>query len=227
MRSRRIWIVAVAALALLLASCGDSDGGDDESTTTTEAAAETTVAPETTAAPATTAAPETTSAPETTAAPQTTSAPETTAAPETTGAAAPAGKPTLAITAVNFDTGMVTLTNTGDADLATDGMVMCQYPTYSGIPEETVAPGGSLEVDTEIVGGIGNGNGEIALYIDSNFESSDSIVSYVEWGDPGHTRSPVAVMAGLWDGNAVNATDATSISSGGGAVTSAAAWAVS
>jgi hypothetical protein len=118
----------------------------------------------------------------------------------------------------------VTITNIGDAEVSTTGMVMCQFPNYNGIPEEAVAPGASLEVDSTIVGGIGNGNGEIALYIDSNFESSDSIVSYVEWGDPGHTRSPVAVMAGLWDGNAVDATDATSISSGGDAVTAAADW---
>jgi hypothetical protein len=119
---------------------------------------------------------------------------------------------------------MVTITNIGDADVTTTGMVMCQFPNYNGIPEETVAPGASLEVDGEIVGGLSNGNGEVALYIDSNFESSDSNVSYVEWGDPGHTRSPVAVMAGIWDGNAVPAADATTISSGGGAVTSAADW---
>ncbi len=66
MRGTAFLIALLAALALVLAACGD--GAD---TTTTEAGAETTMAPETTA-------PETTMAPETTA-------PETTMAPDTTG----------------------------------------------------------------------------------------------------------------------------------------------
>ncbi|HEX9642478.1 MAG TPA: hypothetical protein VGC11_00570 [Acidimicrobiia bacterium] len=52
---KKAWIL-LAGLALVVAACGDSEGGDDTTTAPTTAAPATTTAP-TTAAPATTAAP--------------------------------------------------------------------------------------------------------------------------------------------------------------------------
>ena len=38
----------------------------------------------------------------------------------------------------------------------------------------------------------------MGLYLDGSFDSSSSIVSYVEWGRAGHGRTGTAVAAGIW-----------------------------
>jgi hypothetical protein len=120
----------------------------------------------------------------------------------------------------------IVITNIGEGTGSLAGHVLCQFPTYANLPDIELAPnefvgvslGGSLFVpppgakDTFSlnVGSIRPGSGELALYSSSRFDSSDAIVDYVEWGNSGHTRSEVAVGAGIWgSGDFVATTDAT------------------
>ena len=47
-------------------------------------------------------------------------------------------------------------------------------------------------------------SGSVGLYIDSSYTSSDSIVSFVQWGAGGGTRANVAVSAGVWPSTEAN-----------------------
>ncbi|NIR37905.1 MAG: hypothetical protein GWN73_19365 [Actinobacteria bacterium] len=69
----------------------------------------------------------------------------------------------------------------------------------------------------------------MALYSDNSFGSADSLVSYVEWGVPGHGRTGVAVEAGIWgEGEFVPTTEASSlISLTDPSAVGAAAWGAS
>jgi hypothetical protein len=109
---------------------------------------------------------------------------------------------------VNFDTGAVTVTNHGDSTVSTAGMWYCQFPDYSPLPEVDVEPGQSLVLDATAIN-LGPAGGEVGLYTDNDFGASESIVSYVEWGEPNHTRSAVAVAAEVWDGGAAPAATTT------------------
>ena len=189
-------LMLLAVLALVAAACGAS--GDDTTTTAAAAAAATT----------TTTAEETT----TTAADETT----TTAAAETTTTAAADEGAVFAVTEVVFgDQGYVAITNIGGETGNLERWQLCQRPAYFGMPSQELAPGETvfvtattvvgLDVDGPVIdaggrfGSLSASGGEIGLYRDSNFGSTSSIVSYVEWGSSGHPRSGVAVGAGIWD----------------------------
>lgn len=176
--------VLLGALALVAAACG----GSDDPTTTTAADQTTTAAPE-----------------------------------ETTTTSASEGGAAFAVTEVVFgDQGYVAITNIGDVAGNLEGLQLCQRPTYFGIPSQELAPGETLyvtattvvglDVDGPVIdaggrfGSLNASSGEIGLYLNRAFGSSDSIVSYVEWGSTGHPRSGVAVGAGIWgDGDFVDA----------------------
>ncbi len=196
-------LMLLIVLALVAAACGAS--GDDTTTTAAAAAAATT----------TTAAEETT----TTAADETT----TTATAETTTTAAAGEGAVFAVTEVVFgDQGYVAITNIGSETGNLERWQLCQRPSYFGMPSQELAPGETVYVTTTTVvgldvdgpvidaggrfGSLSASGGEIGLYRDSNFGSTSSIVSYVEWGSSGHARSGVAVGAGIWvDGDFVDA----------------------
>ena len=176
-------VTLLLAIALVAGACG-GDGTED---TTTDA-------------PATTASPDATT---TTAQPSTTTAttvaatePTTTTATTTTTEAPVATGPATVITAVDFDEGVVELTNISDEPFSLDGHFLCNFPTYVSI-SGSLDPGASTTFELSGVGA-GSLSGEIGLYNGSNFGSSDAIVAYVEWGTPNHQRSIVAVGAGLW-----------------------------
>ena len=127
---------------------------------------------------------------------------------------------TFAISEINFEAGTIQITNHGEADVDPNGLIVCNFPDYAPVAGAPVlSPGESFEVDLNAIGIPADAaDGEMGLYLDNNFESSDSIVAYVEWGSDGHQRSPVAqaaTVAGstVWDGAAVD---------GGAAVLSAA-----
>ncbi len=141
---------------------------------------------------------------------------------------------------------MVVISNLGStpADLA--GHWLCQRPAYQPLPDLEVGPGqsvaislggsvflpppGALTVDGPLsLGPITATGGEMALYSDNSFGSADSLVSYVEWGVPGHGRTGVAVEAGIWgEGEFVPTTEASSlISLTDPSAVGAAAWGAS
>ena len=193
------------ALVVVVAACGDDDSGGTTATTATPTSGVTTTAPPATDPPSTTAAPTTT--------------------PPTTDASSPAA---LEITSVSFGDGsMVVITNVGDAAVNLGGHWLCQRPAYFELPEVEVGPGQSFAMslggsvfvpppgaitveETASLGAFTPGSGELGLYSSSSFGSADAIVSYVEWGTPGHGRSGTAVEAGIWvNGGFVETTDDT------------------
>lgn len=110
---------------------------------------------------------------------------------------------------------MVVITNVGDQPGSLAGHFLCQRPSYWGFPDVEVPAGQSIAVsaggnvfspppgaltveEQATVGQVSASGGEMALYDSNSFGSSDSILSYVEWGSSGHARSSVAVGAGIW-----------------------------
>lgn len=130
----------------------------------------------------------------------TTQAPtETTGTPSATTAAPPtpaAGSP-LVISAVDFDTGMIVITNTGDSDYDLAGHQLCNRPTYVELPAETLAPGATIEIPTSDLG-LSPESGEVGLYTARDFGNPEAIIRYVQWGEGDHGRSATAVEAGIW-----------------------------
>ena len=207
-------MLPLVAVVLVAGACSDDDGAP----TTGAPAPAPTAAP--TAAPTTAVPVETTAAPPgVTAAPATTAAPASTAAP-TTPAPPPTDAPAPgAVFAVTFVTmgpaGQdLVITNIGDATGSLAGLVLCQFPTYADLPAVELAPGefvgvnlggtvflpppGAKDTFDVNIGRIKPGDGEIALYVGRDFGNPDTIADYVEWGSSGHTRSSVAVGAGIW-----------------------------
>ena len=192
----------VAACLLVAAACSG------ESTIST---ASTTSVPATSAAATTTTAPPSTEAPTSTAATTTTVAPVTTVPPPEGATAA------FAITQVQFGDGaFIQLTNIGTASGDPGGHWLCQRPLYYEVPSVELGPGQSVWIaadSTDLqsvgdvaavfdaeggLGDIGTDTGEVAFYLTRDFGNQSAIVDYVEWGEPGHGRSSVAVNAGIW-----------------------------
>lgn len=216
---------AVLIVTLIFAACG----GDSETSATS------TPAPTLTSLAA--AAPPASSTTSTAAATTTTTTTTTTTLPPNAAAA-------FGLTQVVFDqSSFVVITNWGNDVGNLDGHWLCQFPSYVSLPDVELAPGeqaliglaGTPPPDLAgmaavvdlgpVVGEFSAESGEIALYTDSSFDNPDSIVAYVEWGEPGHGRSSVAIAAGLWAEGAVEVFDeAPSISSGVFPATSASDW---
>ena len=108
----------------------------------------------------------------------------------------------------------VVIKNNGDVTGNLQDFAICQAPMYHSFGDIEVAPGflvvvslggdipdiaaAAAETVTASIGSISADDGEIGLYSDSDFGDSDAIVGYIEWGTSGHTRSSVAVDAGIW-----------------------------
>ena len=117
--------------------------------------------------------------------------------------------------------------NIGSAAASLGGFAVCQRPSYTTLPDVSIEPGeviwlvtgdpanlsfdpGTAPVEKVATGTFRESSGEIGLYSSASFGSTDAIVSYVEWGSPGHGRTDTAVGAGIWpDGGAVDVPDGT------------------
>lgn len=200
----------IVALLLLVAACGGSSVAITTSPTTVPTQPATS-----TPAQTTTTAPQTT----TSAPPITTTSPVET----TTTTTATDSDAQFVLANVTFGDGrMVVITNIGDGSGSLAGHALCQRPLYYEFPDVEVPAGQSAVVSVggsafsppdgviviEDVAGIGPfdpTSGEVALYSSSAFSDPDAILSYVEWGGPGHPRSSVAIAAGIWpDGGFVD-----------------------
>jgi hypothetical protein len=74
----------------------------------------------------------------------------------------------LVIVGVDFEAGFILIRNDGDEDYDLTGHWICNRPTYSELPSETLAPGQIIEIDTAAIG-LSADSGEIALYTSSDF----------------------------------------------------------
>lgn len=108
------------------------------------------------------------------------------------------------------------IANRGDGAGSTEGYFLCRFPNYYELPAVELLPGEKLAIPlgTEDIpeligvvavadvrnplGPISARDDELGLYSSSQFGSDDAIVDYVEWGSTGHTRSNVAIAAGIW-----------------------------
>ncbi len=169
---RRI-LAPVVALALLATACGrGSDAGSsDEGTTTIQVG--TTVAETTT----------------TTAVPATTT---TTTSADDSNLESP-----LVIVSVSFDAGIILIRNDGDEDYDISGHWICNRPTYFQLPDQVLAPGDVIEINTSSLGANAE-SGELALFTSGDFANSSDIIRYVQWGTDSHGRTSVAVEGGVW-----------------------------
>ena len=123
----------------------------------------------------------------------------TTTAPTTTATVPEGGEAItgVSLTEVVFGAdGHVTLTNESDAEDTVDGLGLCNRPAHTALTG-TIAAGGTLEVPAAELGGLPIEGGEAALYTAEDFDNSEAIIDYVQWGTGGG-REAVAVEAGLW-----------------------------
>ena len=120
-------------------------------------------------------------------------------------------------------TDRVEIKNQGGSTVNIAGYWLCDRPQYDQIGNLNVICGSTnlgagqiLVVETSNIS-ISSNDGEMGLYINSSFSSSNSIRDYVEWGSSGHGRSNVAEAAGIWtDGDFVPAfSNSASIEYGG------------
>lgn len=109
---------------------------------------------------------------------------------------------------------MVEIKNVGFDTINITGYQLCNNGVYEEITAAMVncgdlnIPPGEL-VSLNLSGGTGitidPTDGEMALYIDDNFISNQSIIDYVQWGDTMHLRTNIAIGAGIWSsGDAVD-----------------------
>lgn len=171
--STRVFAV-IGVLVVLAAACGDDGGSEDGSVTTTAASVETTP----------------TSAP-----------PETIAPIPETGVALG----DLQLNAVAFgEAGYVEIVNTGSEAVPLAGVYICEFPDYADLGDvaevDVLEPGETTQIAAEHLAGLSADSGEAALYNGDDFDSSDAILSYVQWGTGDHQRASVAAEAGLWPG---------------------------
>lgn len=121
---------------------------------------------------------------------------------------------TVHVTGVDLLNDTVEITNSGGSEVDVNGLVLCNFPAYAPIAgADPIAPGETITVDAGSLGvALADDQGELGLYTESAFDDPDAIISYVEWGTSGHQRSSVAVEAGVWDGETVEAGSSLSAS---------------
>ena len=102
-----------------------------------------------------------------------------------------------------FTNGTFELTNTSNIEIDVSDFWVCDFPAYEQLQDLDVECGSLIILpgDQLVISGftaVDIDDSELGLYINSAFGSSNSIISYVEWGSTGHFRSNVAVQAGIW-----------------------------
>ncbi len=97
--------------------------------------------------------------------------------------------------------------NTGTTPVDISSYWVCDFPNYSQISSLVSECNTDLILDPDEVitlvsdFDISENDGEFGLYINTSWADPNSIMDYVEWGSSGHTRSTVAIAAGIWSAN--------------------------
>ena len=131
-----------------------------------------------------------------------------------TAAPGPMGVAIVEVAIMGAESSLV-LQNSSAAPACLEGWFICNIPDYWPFPAgfelgpgETVridlSGGGSAPLSADGALGTFGDQGEAALYLDSGFGNSDSIVSYVAWRG-GKGRKGVAQAAGIWGDSDVDA----------------------
>lgn len=153
----------------------------------------------------------------------TTSAASSTSSATTTTETVVAVEATFALGTVVFgEQGRIEVVNTGPQAGNVHGQWIAIHPFYLELPSAIVEVGDHVTIGFDEVATpdalvqasgllpvLTAAGGEIGLYETGSFGDPSSIVDYVEWGEPGHFRSTVAVAAGVWAEDRVVATTGT------------------
>ncbi len=107
-----------------------------------------------------------------------------------------------------FADGSFELRNTGTATVDISSYWICDFPRYRALSGLTIECGNlNLGANEEVVISdpslFQSDDSELGLYTNSDFGSAAGLISYLEWGSTGHTRSGLAIGNNIWDGNAV------------------------
>lgn len=151
---------------------------------------------------------------------------DTASASSSTLAAEPAVPPDpafpVSITQVDLGDGTITITNHGRDDVDLGGLWLCEFPDYEELDPMIVSGGESVTIPNPH--GSVPADGELGLYKTDDFGDADAILSYVEWGSPGHRRAAVAIDAGIWTDAAVEG--GQRLGTGGNFAADAGSWVV-
>lgn len=108
----------------------------------------------------------------------------------------------IVINEVNAAQDRVEIKNLGNSTVNVSSYFLCTFPVYNTLGSliiesgsTSLAPGALLVVSGHT---LGNANGELGLYLNSQFTNPASIIDYMEYGNAGHTRATVAISAGIW-----------------------------
>ena len=107
------------------------------------------------------------------------------------------------INEINLDGNWVELKNTANAPIDISNWWLCDRPAYSLVSSLVVLSGSTtIPGDSFVVvqwAPISAAVGELGLYINSSFGSSNAVRDYTQYGGiTSPTRAPVAVAAGVW-----------------------------
>lgn len=100
------------------------------------------------------------------------------------------------------DSGFVTIENRRAVAADVHGIYIYQFPQYVDLGDEVpggvIPAGATAEIPASAVGGLNAEGGEAALYANNaDFGSPDNILAYVQWGTGG-TQAEVATAANIW-----------------------------
>jgi hypothetical protein len=109
----------------------------------------------------------------------------------------------IVINEFQSDIDQIEIKNASGSELNVSNYVLCSFPEYNDLSELTIVSGDLNLSPGEIlvVSGhsMGDADDELGLYTNGDdFTDPVLMIDYVEWGSTGHTRSVVAVAAGIW-----------------------------
>ena len=107
--------------------------------------------------------------------------------------------------------GFVALTNFTDVPASLAGLYLCQARECFELPDQMVAPGGTVRIAVGDGSGLENvvavhatlgelrpSDGEIALYASPDIHDPEQMLVYLQWGSTPHEFTAAAIQAGLW-----------------------------
>ena len=104
------------------------------------------------------------------------------------------------------DNDRVEIKNLGNQTVNVGSYFLCSFPLYTQISSMTIVSGSTMLMPGQLLVVTGHAmaqaDDELGLYTLPQYTNSSAMIDYVEWGFSGHTRSSVAIAAGIWSSGA-------------------------
>lgn len=104
------------------------------------------------------------------------------------------------------DNDRVEIKNLGNQTVNIGGYFLCSFPLYTQISSMTIISGSTMLMPGQLLVVTGHAmaqaDDELGLYTMAQYTNPAAMIDYIEWGFSGHTRSTVAVSAGIWSNGA-------------------------